>query len=154
MATPVLDSLLRINRQRMLALRRVLTPRGYVGFMHLILLYTRQHPGASQEEIAGFYALDKASVARDARRLEDAGHIRRRTDPANRRQNQLFITPSGGEMAAIIDEVHLTFQHRLSLGISPEDWEKLTALLAVAEENTRQTAAGPAQEKNTGREKN
>lgn len=154
MATPVLDSLLRINRQRMLALRKMLTPRGYVGFMHLILLYTRRNPGASQEEIAGYYALDKASVAHDARRLEDAGHIRRQTDPANRRQNQLFITPAGEEMAAVIDEVHLSFQRRLSAGISPEDWEKLTALLAVAEENARQTAAGPAQEKIAGREKN
>ena len=36
MSDPVLTSLLRINRRRMVALRRVLTPQGYVGFMHLI----------------------------------------------------------------------------------------------------------------------
>ena len=33
MNSPVLTSLLRINRRRMVALRRVLTPHGYVGFM-------------------------------------------------------------------------------------------------------------------------
>lgn len=137
MASPVLDSLLRINRQRILALRKILTPRGYVGFMHLILCYTRGHPGASQEEIACFYALDKASVARDARRLEDAGHIRRQTDPANRRQYQLFVTPEGEEMIRVIDAAHQAFQRKLSANIGPADWEKLTELLTIAEENAR-----------------
>ena len=137
MGDPVVISLLRINRQRMLALRRVLTPRGYVGFMHLILQYAFRHPGASQEEIACFYALDKASVARDARRLEDLGHIRRQTAPENRRQYQLFVTPEGEAMKSVIDEAYRAFQRRLSNGISPEDWQKLTELLAVAERNSR-----------------
>ena len=100
MATQVLSSMLRINRQRRLVLRRVLAPYGYVGCMHLIVLYARRQPGASQEEIACFYALDKGSVARDARRLEDMGHIRRETAPGNRRQYQLFLTPAGEGAAA------------------------------------------------------
>lgn len=136
MSDPVLISLLRINRQRILALRRVLAPWGYVGFMHLILQYAYRHPGASQEGIACFYALDKASVARDARRLEELGHIRRQTDPANRRQYQIFVTPEGEAMERIIDDVHRGFQQQLSNGISPEDWQKLTELLAVAERNS------------------
>ena len=61
---PVLSSLLRINRQRMRALRRSLAPYQYVGVMHLIVLYTGRSPGARQEDIACFYALDKTSVAR------------------------------------------------------------------------------------------
>ena len=40
MTDPVLSSLLRINRQRIKTLRRtVLNPNGYVGVMHLIVLY-------------------------------------------------------------------------------------------------------------------
>ena len=137
MTNSVVTSLLRINRQRMISLRRELTPYGYVGFMHLILIYTARQPGASQEEIAAFYALDKASVARDARRLEDAGHIRRRVNPDNRRQYQLFVTEAGEKMAEIIDETHRKFERRLSANITREDWAKLTELLAVAEENSR-----------------
>lgn len=137
MNDPVLTSLLRINRRRMVALRQVLTPCGYVGFMHLILTYAARHPGASQEEICTFYALDKASTARDARRLEDAGHIRRQIDPKNRRQYQLFLTPQGEDMVKIIEQTHEDFQRRLSAGIAPEDWEKLTELLGIAEENSR-----------------
>lgn len=138
MNDPVLTSLLRINRRRMVALRRVLTPYGYVGFMHLILIYTSRNPGASQEEICSFYALDKASTARDARRLEDAGHIRRQIDPENRRQYQLFLTPLGEDMVKIIEQTHEDFLRRLSAGIAPEDWKKLTELLGIAEENSYQ----------------
>lgn len=64
MTDPVLSSLLKINRQRMRILRHtVLTPNGYVGVMHLIVLYIGRHPGASQEDVVSFFALDKASVA-------------------------------------------------------------------------------------------
>ena len=67
MTDPVLSSLLRINRQRIKTLRRtVLNPNGYVGVMHLIVLYAGRHPGASQEDVVAFFALDKASVARGA----------------------------------------------------------------------------------------
>ena len=75
MTDPVLSSLLRINRQRIKTLRRtVLNPNGYVGVMHLIVLYAGRHPGASQEDVVAFFALDKASVARGARRLEELGY--------------------------------------------------------------------------------
>lgn len=129
MASQVLSSMIRINRQRRLALRRALTPYGYVGCMHLIVLYTSRHPGASQEGIACFYALDKGSVARDARRLEDMGHIRRETVPNNRRQYQLFLTEQGEQMLPVLDQAFDAFQERLSASLSPEDWQTLTDLL-------------------------
>lgn len=81
MADQVLSSLLRINRQRMRLFKRALAPYGYVGVMHLILFHIRRNPGASQEEIAGHFSLDKTSVARDARRLEEMGHIRAAAGP-------------------------------------------------------------------------
>ncbi len=136
MATQVLSSMIRINRQRRLALRRSLTPYRYVGCMHLIVLYANRHPGASQEEIASFYALDKGSVARDARRLEDMGHIRRETVPNNRRQYQLFLTEEGERMLPVLDQAFEEFQARLSASLSPEDWQLLTDLLERLEQGS------------------
>lgn len=136
MTDPVLSSLLRINRQRIKALRRtVLIPHGYVGVMHLIVLYTGRHPGASQEDVVAFFALDKASVARGARRLEEMGHLRREQDPDDRRQYRLFLTPEGEKMRAVIDAAHDRFQQKLSSGIAPQDWGQLAALLRRLEEN-------------------
>lgn len=139
MEQSVLSSLLRINRRHRRALKGVLAPYQYVGVMHLIVLYVNRRPGASQEEITAFYALDKASVARDARRLEDLGHIERRTVPEDRRQYQLFLTHRGQEMIQVIDSAMEQFQKQLSAGLEPEEWRQLTALLQRLEEN----ACGP-----------
>ena len=136
MSDPVLSSLLRINRQRIRVLRNdVLTPNQSVGIMHLIVLYTGSHPGANQEEIVNFFALDKTSVARGARRLEEMGHLCRTQDPDNRRQYQLFLTPAGKEMREVIEHAHNSFQQQLSGGISSEDWALLASLLQRLEEN-------------------
>lgn len=135
MEKAVLSSLLRINRYYRRALKGALSPYHYLGVMHLIVLYINQNPGASQEEVSGFYALDKTSVARDARRLEDIGHIERRTIPENRRQYQLFLTESGQEMIQVIDGIMEQYQQTLSANISPEDWRRLADLLKSLEKN-------------------
>ncbi len=135
MPNPVLASLLRINRQRMRQLRQELEPYSYVGTMHLIVLYTRRNPGASQEEIAQHYALDKASVARDARRLEEMGHIRRQMDPKDRRQYQLYLTEAGRRLLPVLDGVQERFAEQISQGMTPEEWETLIRLLGQVEQN-------------------
>ena len=135
MEQSVLSSLLRINRHRRRALKCALAPYQYVGVMHLIVLYVSRHPGSSQEEITCFYALDKASVARDARRLEDLGHIERVVTPDNRRQYKLFLTEAGCDMSRVIDRASEQFQQTLAAHISAEDWKRLEILLRRLEEN-------------------
>ena len=135
MEQSVLYSLLRINRHRRRALKCALAPYQYVGVMHLIVLYVSRHPGSSQEEITCFYALDKASVARDARRLEDLGHIERVVTPENRRQYKLFLTEAGCDMIRVIDRASEQFQQTLAAHISAEDWKRLEILLRRLEEN-------------------
>ena len=137
MTDSVLSSLLRINRQRLRILRRtVLTPNGYVGVMHLIVLHVGHNPGASQDDVVNVFALDKASVARGARRLEEMGHLRRAQDPQNRRQYQLFLTPAGEEMRRHISAAYDHFQQQLSHGVSDEDWARLASLLRRLEDNS------------------
>ncbi len=136
MADAVLSSLLRIDRQRRRYIRSALLPYQYVGAMHLIVLYLRRNPGASQEEIACHYALDKTGVARDARRLEDMGHIRREIVPADRRQYQIYLTEAGAAMGPVLDGIYDSFLRRISAGMSPEDWETLRRLLQKLEENS------------------
>lgn len=135
MEKDVLSSLLRINRYYRRSLKAALAPYGYLGVMHLILLYVSRHPGASQEEITCFYALDKGSVARDARRLEDLGHIERHILPENRRQYQMFITEAGQAMMERIDSAMERFVKLLSSGISAEDWRRSAELLKRLEAN-------------------
>ncbi len=135
MADAILSSLLRLHRQCLRHLRAVLQPYQYVGVMHLIVLYLRRKPGASQEEIACFYALDKTGVARDAKRLEEMGHIRRDTVPADRRQYQIYLTEAGEAMGPVLEAAYESFIRRITAGVSTEEQETLRQLLYRLERN-------------------
>lgn len=138
MPDSVLSSLLRINHHRLRALRQALAPYSYVGVMHLIMFYTKKSPGASQEDIACFYTVDKASVARDAKRLEDMGHITRQVDPNNRRQYQLYLTEAGAAFIPTLTEAYDSFAKHLSAGIPEENWNRLALLLQQLEDHLRE----------------
>lgn len=134
MPNPVLVSLLRINRQRMRHLKSAIAPYQYTGVMHLILSYVAKNPGSSQEEITNYFMLDKTSVARDAKKLEDMEHIYRIIAPDNRRQYQLHLTDSGRGMYETIGHIYDDFARKLSAGVSPEDWAALEQLLKKLED--------------------
>ena len=130
----VLSKMIRINRQWRRMCKISLAPYGYIGIMHLIVTYIGYYKGSSQEDIAVYYALDKTSVARDARRLEDMGHIRREIMPESRRQYRLYLTEKGEEMAEIIKGIYSDFQKKLSDCMPEEDWQTLGRLLGDIDE--------------------
>lgn len=136
MNNSVLSRLIRINRQWHRVCRSELVPYNYIGVMHLIIIYICYYPGSSQEDIAAYYSLDKTGVARDARRLEDMGHIRREIMPESRRQYKLYLTEKGEEMIEVLNKIYNDFQNKLSAGMSSEDWHTLSDLLGYIDEYT------------------
>lgn len=126
----------RLNRRRISHLRQALSPYQYVGIMHLLMRYISKHPGASQDEVREYYSLDKTSVCRDARRLEELGHIRRQIDESNRRQNQLFLTPEGEAFLPTINEAYDTFSKKLVGEMTAEELDTLITLLKKLDANT------------------
>ena len=136
MNNSVLSKLIRINRQWYRVCRSELVPYHYIGVMHLIVIYIGCNPGSCQEDIAVYYSLDKTGVARDARRLEDMGHIRREIMPESRRQYRLYLTEKGEEMIEVIKKIYNDFQDKLSSGMSSEDWQTLSDLLGYIDECT------------------
>ena len=135
MPDPVLCSLLRLNRLRLKTLRQSLVLYGYRAGMHMVVQYVGRNPGASQEDIAAFYAADKTNVARDARRLEEMGHIRRSIHPENRRKYQLYLTAEGEKMLCVITKLYESFAQKLAEGMSPEEWARLQEVLQQLEKN-------------------
>ena len=129
MNNSVLSRLIRISRQWHRVCRNELMPYNYVGVMHLIVIYIDYNPGSSQEDIAAYYSLDKTGVARDARRLEDMGHISREIMPESRRQYRLYLTEKGEEMIEVLKKIYSDFQNKLSASMSSEDWQILNDLL-------------------------
>lgn len=132
----ILCYLLRLNRRRIRCLRQALFPHQYVGTMHLLMFYLSSHPGASQDEIREYYALDKTNVARDAKRLEELGHIRRQVDENNRRQYQLFLTEEGKAFLPVIRAAYNSFSNKLVANLSQDDLHTLCNLLEKLDNNT------------------
>ena len=130
MPDPILLHLLRINRHRMRGLRKALQPHDYNGTMHLILSYVCREPGVSQEQIACFYALDKTAVARDARRLEELGHLERHTVPEDRRRYALYPTEDGRAMYAEICSYYDTLADTMTADLTAAERNMLADLLA------------------------
>ncbi|MDJ0685685.1 MAG: MarR family winged helix-turn-helix transcriptional regulator [Alphaproteobacteria bacterium] len=52
-------------------------------------------PGLSGAQLSDITGIDKMTVSRSARRLEETGRIERRQDPANRRRDQWSLTKEG-----------------------------------------------------------
>ena len=131
----VLSKLVHIYRKWQRIYRSELAPYNYIGTMHYIIIYLSCHPGSSQEDIATFYFLDKTGIARDARRLEDMGHIRREIMPKSRRQYKLYLTKNGEEMMEILKRIYNDFQNKISSGLSSENWQTLNDLLGQIDKN-------------------
>ncbi len=64
--------------------------------MH-ILFEIHYQKEINQEQIASLCNMDKGSVTRSIRKLEDNGFIKREIDENNRRQNKISLTKKGEE---------------------------------------------------------
>ena len=79
---------------------------GFVGGMPpMILLYINRHPGTTQDAIVSHMYIDKCTVARRTKRLEELGYISRETGKEDRRENNLYVTESGENLVPVIREI-------------------------------------------------
>jgi DNA-binding MarR family transcriptional regulator len=74
------------------------------------LMQVYMNPGITQDGISMNISMDKGTVARTVKQLEDAGLVTRQTDEKDRRANHIYATPKGLEIKEqifqIIEELH------------------------------------------------
>lgn len=102
---------------------------GFSGGMYMILLHVDRNPGHSQDSVATHLYLDKCNVARKVKRLEELGYIYRETDPEDRRQNKLFVTERGRELAPTIRRYLGQWGDEVTAGLTVGEKETLITLL-------------------------
>lgn len=69
-----------------------------------ILKYLSEHDNATQQEIADFLGVSKASIAVSVKRMEETGLIMRVIDKTDARRNNLQLTEKGKEVKAYADD--------------------------------------------------
>jgi DNA-binding MarR family transcriptional regulator len=73
-----------LHRSHSNVLNARLKPLGLSAGQFPILLVLSRREGISQDTLARYFSLDKATIARALRRLEEDGFLCRRTVPGNR----------------------------------------------------------------------
>ncbi|EAF8868437.1 MarR family transcriptional regulator [Listeria monocytogenes] len=91
--------------------------------------------GISQESIAKRFMVDKASVTRHIKRLEELGMIRREIDAKDRRIQRIFVTETGFQMRDLIEEVTAEWSALLTANFSEKEKDDLMHLIGRLSDN-------------------
>lgn len=95
----------------------------------MILLYINRHPGTTQDAIVSHMHIDKCTVARRTKRLEELGYISRETGKEDRRENNLYVTESGEKLVPVIREILQDWAKSVTRDLSDEERILLITLL-------------------------
>lgn len=118
-----------LHRQRNKFMGERLKPYGFIGAMHMILLYIARNPGTTQDAIVSHMYIDKCNVARRTKRLEELGYIRRETGKTDRRENNLYLTEAGEELAPVILGYLQEWSRSITRSLSDDERLTLISLL-------------------------
>ncbi|EJF3064900.1 MarR family transcriptional regulator [Listeria monocytogenes] len=91
--------------------------------------------GISQESMAKRFMVDKASVTRHIKRLEELGMIRREVDAKDRRIQRIFVTETGFQMRDLIEEVTAEWSALLTANFSEKEKDDLMHLIGRLSDN-------------------
>ncbi len=87
------------------------------------ILRVNHRPGFTQDELAWFFQVDKGTIARTIRRLEDRGFLNRKQDPDNRRRYMLSLTEKGRQAIPIIMDAERKWAELLFRNMTMEEQE-------------------------------
>ena len=94
-----------------------------------ILEFLSDHNGAIQKDIAEGCHIEPASLTSILAGMEKAGLVTRNTDPANRRNLHVFITPKGQEKLTEIQQVFREIDAAALAGFSQEQKDQILGFL-------------------------
>ncbi|HEX4250808.1 MAG TPA: MarR family transcriptional regulator [Pseudonocardia sp.] len=137
--------LLALNRQVCFALavasrtvialyRPLLEPMGLTHPQYLVMLALWEHDPRSGRELAGLLQLDPGTLTPLLKRLEAAGYVVRRRDPADERSLAVTLTPAGRALRDQAERIPPAIVERLGMGLEPlQDLHAtLTKVIAAA----------------------
>ncbi|ADN37437.1 transcriptional regulator, MarR family [Methanolacinia petrolearia DSM 11571] len=118
-----------IYRSRNIYLNNSMNTTGLSQGQVFALITLSKENNITQDRIAELFYLDKGTVARAVRKLEDSGYICRTQDPDNRRAHRLSLTEKGEKILPYIKEIANKWDKDVCKGFSPEDLDKFNSLL-------------------------
>ena len=124
------------NRGKDMFVNDRLGPLGLTCGQVPVLTLLAKEQNITQETLVRHYHLDKGTIARAVRKLEDAGYIRRITDPSNRRAVRLFLTEKGEGAIPVILTINREWEAWICRGLSLQDKKAVRTLMQAVARNS------------------
>lgn len=109
------------SRGRTMFLNDRLRPLGLSAGQFPVLMLLAREQNITQETLVRHYHLDKGTIARAVKKLEDAGYIRRIIDPGNRRAVRLFLTKKGEDVLPSLHAINHAWESLAFSGLTAQD---------------------------------
>ena len=94
-----------------------------------VLIALSRSEGINQAALAERLEVETITVGRMVDRLEEAGLVERRADPADRRAWLLFLTPRAHPLLAELQTVAIEVRAEMLAGLSPDEQTALHGLM-------------------------
>ena len=89
------------------------------------LIHLSHKEGITQDDLAVHLHIDKGTVARALKKLEDNGFIYREINPQNRRRYLLFLTEKGRQIVPQIYDIDKEWEHSVCSNLSDTEYSLL-----------------------------
>ncbi|CAM5648102.1 hypothetical protein GCM10010329_09710 [Streptomyces spiroverticillatus] len=132
---PVSSSLATVARLHRIAAGKVLRCLGLYPGQEFVMMHLWEAGPVRQSELIKAVGLDPSTVTKSLQRLEQAGYVSRRPDPADRRASLVEATPQGCALREKVTGAWAALEARTAAGLSEAERESLLLLLTKVERN-------------------
>ncbi|MFF0746101.1 MarR family winged helix-turn-helix transcriptional regulator [Streptomyces sp. NPDC004111] len=132
---PVSHSLSVVARLHRIAAGRVLRCLGLYPGQEFVMMRLWEAGPVRQSELIKAVGLDPSTVTKSLQRLEQAGHVRRRPDPKDRRASLVEATEESGALRERVLGAWADLEERTLAGLDERERAELLRLLEKVEGN-------------------
>jgi DNA-binding MarR family transcriptional regulator len=125
-----------IHRTRMMYLNDKMSDLDITAGQFPFILVLSEEEGITQEEMAAHFHIDKGTVARALRKLEDNEYLFRKVDTENRRRYLIYLTEKGRKTVPQIIDIDNEWEDNLCSKLSEREYNKLFDTLKILAVNS------------------
>lgn len=120
-----------IHRSRMIYLNDRMKHIGLTAGQCPFIMFLSEEEGITQEELAAHFHIDKGTVARAVKKLEEKNYLFRQVDMNNRRRYQIYLTNKGKRAVPQIINIDKEWEDSVCCKYSQEEYGQLENILKI-----------------------
>ena len=125
-----------IHRTRMMYLNDKMKDMDITAGQFPFIVVLSHEEGITQEELAAHFHIDKGTVARALRKLEDKEYLFRKVDSLNRRRYLIYLTEKGRRAVPKITSIDKEWENSMCTKFSNQEYQNLFNILKVLAGNS------------------